>query len=132
MTDLIAVLPDFPTQSYARILPSLEKNQVTVADLLTQDCTDVAKRAQVPLLDVKRLAAAILQTLQTNLGLTEPGNGEQRSTTVLRKSGTELFNSWNTISTLDDDLDCALGGGIPTGYITEITGERLVARRKMR
>jgi len=126
MTDLTAVLPDFPTQSYARILPSLEKNQVTVADLLTQDCIDVAKRAQVPLLDVKRLAAAILQALQANLGLQEPENGEQSCTTTSRKTGKELFNSWSTISTLDDGLDGALGGGIPTGYITEITGERLV------
>jgi len=129
MTDLTAVLPDFPTQGYARILPSLEKNQVTVADLLTQECVDVAKRAQVPLLDVKRLAAAILQTLQTNLGLKDSENGAQIRSLSARKTGKELFNSWKTISTLDDDLDRALGGGIPTGYITEITGERLVANR---
>lgn len=132
MTDLTAVLPDFPTQGYARILPSLEKNQVTVADLLTQDCIDVAKRAQVPLLDVKRLAAAILHALQTNLGLKEPEDDAQPCAPALRRSGKELFTSWNTISTLDDDLDSALGGGIPTGYITEITGERLVAQNQMR
>lgn len=31
---------------------------------------------------------------------------------------------WEAISTLDDDMDRALGGGIPAGYITEVTGER--------
>jgi DNA repair protein RAD57 len=31
---------------------------------------------------------------------------------------------WSAISTLDDAMDMALGGGIPTGYVTEVTGER--------
>lgn len=44
----------------------------------------------------------------------------------LRKSGREVIldRKWRAISTLDDSIDAALGGGIPTGYITEITGER--------
>ena len=42
----------------------------------------------------------------------------------LRQSGTELMaRPWHTISTLDTSLDAALDGGVPTGYITEITGE---------
>lgn len=32
--------------------------------------------------------------------------------------------SWKCISVLDDDLDVALGGGFPAGYMTEVTGER--------
>jgi DNA repair protein RAD57 len=122
MTDLTAVLPGFPTHQYVRLLPSLEKNLVTTADLLTLDCVEIAKRAQLPLLDVKRLCNATLEALQRSLGFAE-GEGVQQSS-LLRKTGKDILGSWRTISTLDDDLDRALGGGIPTGYITEITGER--------
>ena len=123
MTDLSSVLPDFPTQSYIRLIPSLERNHVTTADLLTLDCVEIAKRAQLPLLDLKRLCNAVLQALQADLGVVRTKDGLP-ITSKLRKTGKELMNSWSTISTLDDDLDRALGGGIPTGYITEITGER--------
>ncbi|KAG4035684.1 hypothetical protein MFRU_001g04530 [Monilinia fructicola] len=135
MTDLLDILPNFPTQNYVRLLPSLEKNLVTVADLLTLDCVEVAKRATLPLLDVKRLCADILVHLKGDLGIGEvelsdeiSGEGgkdadEMATEKKLRKSGEAIVNAWETISTLDDDMDHALGGGIPTGYITEITGE---------
>lgn len=123
MTDLSTVLPDFPTQPYIHLIPSLERNHVTTADLLTLDCVEIAKRAQVPLLDLKRLCNAVLQALQTDLGLCKSKDGVS-STAKLRRTGKELLNRWSTISTLDDGLDQALGGGIPSGYITEITGER--------
>lgn len=138
MTDLLDILPNFPTQNYVRLLPSLEKNLVTVADLLTLDCVEVAKRATLPLLDVKRLCADILVHLKGDLGIGEvelsdeiSGEGgkdadEMATKKKLRKSGEAIVNAWETISTLDDDMDHALGGGIPTGYITEITGERCV------
>lgn len=112
MTDLIAVLPTFSTQQYAHLLPSLERNGVTTADLLSLDAGEIAKRARVPLVDVKKLCAAVLGALQVNLG------------TTLRKSAKDISNYWTTISTLDEELDLALGGGIPTGCITEFTGER--------
>jgi DNA repair protein RAD57 len=124
MTDLTAVLPGFPTQQYVRLLPSLEKNLVTTADLLTLDCVEVAKRAQLPLLDVKRLCKAVLEALQGNLGIKELEGETQGASSALKKKGKDIVNSWNTISTLDNELDLALGGGIPTGYITEVTGER--------
>jgi DNA repair protein RAD57 len=123
MTDLTAVLPGFPTHQYVRLLPSLEKNLVTTADLLTLDCVEIAKRAQLPLLDVKRLCNAVLEALQNILGIAD-GNNEAHQSSLLRKTGKDILNSWSTISTLDDDLDRALGGGIPSGYITEVTGER--------
>lgn len=127
MTDLTAVLPSFPTHKYVRLLPSLEKNLITTADLLTLDSAEVAKRAQLPLLDLKRLSAAILEALQGTLGIpgekiAEEQNGVQIF--ALKRSGKDVLNAWNTISTLDDDLDRALGGGLPVGYITEVTGER--------
>jgi len=124
MTDLTAVLPGFPTQQYVRLLPSLEKNLVTTADLLTLDYVEVAKCAQLPLLDVKKLCNAVLEALQGNLGIKELEGETQGASSALKKKGNDIVNSWNTISTLDDELDLALGGGIPTGYITEVTGER--------
>lgn len=123
MTDLSNVLPDFDTQSYIRIIPPLERNNVTVADLLTLDSAEVAKRAQVPLLDVKRLSKAILEPLHRDLGVVASKDGKKEFAN-LRKPGTQLLESWSTISTLDDQMDEALGGGIPAGSITEITGER--------
>ena len=121
MTDVTAVLPGFPIEQYVRLLPSLEKNFITTADLITLDVTEIAKRAQLPLLDLKRLCNAVLTALHSSLGVDElqyQGKGS------LRRSGKDVVNSWNTISTLDTELDLALGGGIPTGYITEVTGER--------
>lgn len=130
MTDLIAVLPGFPTQHYVHLIPSLEKNLLTTADLLTLDCVEIAKRAQLPLLDVKRLCNAVLEALHVSLGIDGISNQAQGHGS-LRKLGKDVVNSWNTISTLDDELDLALGGGIPAGYITEVTGERYTPGRSL-
>ena len=129
MTDLSIVLPGFATQQYARLIPSLEKNLVTTTDLVTLDAVDIAKRTQLPLLDVKRLCNAVLQELQRDLGIgqaIDTVDESEQSSSALRKTGDQIIEPWNTISTLDDVVDNALGGGIPTGYITEITGERWV------
>jgi DNA repair protein RAD57 len=129
MTDLSIILPGFPTQEYVRLIPSLEKSLLTTTDLITLDAVDIAKRAQLPVLDIKRLCNAVLQELQCDLGLgktIDAGNASEYSSSGLRKTGDEVIESWSTISTLDLNVDKILGGGIPTGYITEITGERCV------
>lgn len=136
MTDLLHTIPDFPTKQYTHLLPSLEKNLITTTDLLTLDALEVAKRAQLPLLDVRRLASHVLAILQGQLGL-KPIQGLEHDPRfenvgegsagfgALRKSGQKVLGGErNVISTLDENVDKALGGGIPTGYITEITGER--------
>ena len=131
MTDLLTIIPDFPTKHYTHLLPSLERNLVTVADLLTLDALDLAKRARVPLIDVRRLKEHVLATLQRQLGLESDlsakfdGHFEGASKPgTLSANGRELQNHSKVISTLDPRLDEALGGGIRTGYITELTGER--------
>ena len=132
MTDLLHTLPDFPTQSYTHLLPSLEKHLITTTDLLTLDALEIAKRAQLPVLDLRRLANHVIAALQEDLGLrddepVESPPAERLETSKkdrLKKTGREIVDQWSTISTLDETLDAALGGGIPTGYITEITGER--------
>ncbi len=132
MTDLSIVLPGFASQEHARLIPSLEKSLITTTDLITLDAVDIAKRAQLPVLDVKRLCHAVLQELQCGLGIApaiDTGGESNQSPSALRKTGDQVTEPWRTISTLDDAVDKVLGGGIPAGYITEITGERWVLLR---
>jgi len=113
MTDLINVLPDFSTASYSHLLPSLTKKLITTSDLLSLDASDIAKRAQLPPAEVAKLSNAILEALHSQLDV--GGSKDDAAVTELNCC---------TISTLDESLDDALGGGIPTGYLTELTGER--------
>ena len=115
MTDLIQVLPDLDTQSFAHILPSLEKAFISTNDLITLDAVDVAKRAQVPPNEVRRLADQIVHVLHVQLGVID---GEDKG----NKSA--VTEEWATVSTLDEDLDAALNGGFPVGQLSEVTGER--------
>jgi DNA repair protein RAD57 len=137
MTDLLTTLPSFPTTPYTHLLPSLERSLITTSDLLTLDALEIAKRAQLPILDVKRLASHILETLHDDIGFVSRGDqadpidassdekqANERSENKLETAGQDVVGGWSTISLLDDILDEALGGGIPTGYITEVTGER--------
>ncbi|KAI1405499.1 DNA repair protein RAD57 [Hypoxylon fuscum] len=135
MTDLSRILPDFPIGRYASLLPTIEKHGITTADLLTLQVTDIGKRTQLPLLGIKGLCRAVLEAIHVDLGVsdkqqqppqTEDKGKEKRGAagSILKQTGTELLaKSCHYISTLDDELDRALGGGIPAGYVTEITGE---------
>lgn len=129
MTDLLSVLPDLPVNAFSNVLPSLEKNHITTADLLSLDAVDVAKRAQLPLREVRRLVDAVLAALHAQYAA---GPEVSVASSHLLKSGCELVDQWRTISTLDDTLDEALGGGIPTSQLVEITGERYVVQRPHR
>ena len=132
MTDLLSTIPDFPAKSYTHLIPSLEQHLITTVDLLTLDALEIAKRSHLPVLDVRRLANHINVVLQAQLGIrvnneqnfeiSRPQGDEDEGS--LRQTGNDLVKEWPTISTLDPDLDSALGGGIPPGYITEISGER--------
>lgn len=134
--DLLSVIPGFSTKSYNHILPSLEKKHITTVDLITVEPLELAKRAHVPPGDVRRLSAQVLQALHQDLGFQDEvdqrettGNEDVngRDTGVKPGPSTKLDPSrWRTISTLDPDIDALLGGGIPTGYLTEVTGERCV------
>lgn len=119
MTDLSTVLPDFPVEAYTRLIPSLENNRITSIDLITLDASEIAKRARLPLPEVRKLCQDVLEALQSsceqvvNESLEETSNDD--NTHAMR---------WSTIGTLDEDIDAALGGGMPCGYVTEVTGER--------
>lgn len=114
MTDLLQVLPDLDTKPFSHLLPSLDKALITTNDLLTLDAAAVAKRAQIPAGELRKLADAVVAALHQQLGF-----GPEEPTPTPRRE-------WACISTLDDELDAALGGGIPRGYLVEVTGERSV------
>jgi DNA repair protein RAD57 len=125
MTDLIQVLADFHTAQFSHLLPSLDKALITTNDLLTLDAIDIAKRAQLPPVEVAKLADAILRALHKDLDVQDSNSGKVDGNDEVDKE--IVPNQWRTISTLDSTLDATLGGGIPTGYVTEITGERYAA-----
>nr|POE93046.1 dna repair protein rhp57 [Quercus suber] len=118
MTNLLTVLPDFDLNPYSHILPSLEKAQIATADLLTLDAVDVAKRAQVPSGEVRKLTEALLAGLHAS-----SSNATADGPTSAFIPGSDLIKRWATISTLDDELDSVLRGGIGAGCLTEFVGE---------
>lgn len=122
MTDLLHVLPDFDTKPYAHLLPSLDKALIAVNDLVTLDPQDVAKRAQVPARELRKLVDAIVLALHQDLGF---GGGEGGGKKDFL-SDEHTPQSPVAISILDEALDAALGGGIRPGYLVEVTGERYV------
>jgi hypothetical protein len=123
MTDLLQVLPDFDSSPYSHLLPKLEKVLVSVNDLLTLEPAQVAKHAQLPAGELKKLRDDIVGELHRHLGF----GGEERPghrIPAVPGDACEPESGWRCISTLDEKLDAALGGGIPAGHLVEITGER--------
>jgi DNA repair protein RAD57 len=133
MTDLLSTLPDFSTAAYTHLIPSFEKNGITVADLLTLDPIEIVKRCPLPLLDVRQFVKDVIRALQKDVGIRDASHttsddlwAQQDQQEVSRpvQAWRNTMGRWSAISTLDDAMDMALGGGIPTGYVTEVTGER--------
>lgn len=95
---------------------------MSTADLLTLDALDVAKRAQVPVAEVRKLADALFAALHDGAKYTalQDGNVQKGIDRPVRltRGGSER------VSTLDDVLDDRLAGGVASGHITEIVGER--------
>ncbi|KAF2118986.1 P-loop containing nucleoside triphosphate hydrolase protein [Lophiotrema nucula] len=120
--DLLHVLPYFDTRPFTHLLPSLDKALITVNDLLTLEAADVGKRATLPVGDLRKLVDAVALGLHRDLGF---GGEETHSTGFLSALGNARAPDvgGGRISTLDEKLDQALGGGVPPGYLVEVTGE---------
>lgn len=124
MTDLIRVLPNFPVQRFSNLIAAVESQSLTTTDLITLDAAEIGKRTHLPLLDIKRLCTAVLDSLHADLGVssTPPNTKQPHNHPRLKSTFTTPFPS-HKISTLDPQIDSALSGGIPTSQITEVTGE---------
>ena len=142
MTDLVRILPSFRVTPFAALLPVIEKHALSTTDLLVLHPADIAKQTHLPLLDLKRLIAAVQASLSDDLVPTYPlehdgpqedsaAGDEQRPSAVDDEPEPDTADApapivespEHLISTLDDVLDTALGGGVPTGRITEFVGE---------
>ncbi|CAK4031118.1 DNA repair rhp57 [Lecanosticta acicola] len=131
MTNLLTILPHFDVAPFSHILPSLEKASVSTADLLTLDALHVAKRAQVPPAEVKKLADALLDALHQSAGFARSESNGALSEGDAVGLRTRLVDKAAPISTLDDSLDAALGGGVPFGHLTEIVGESAAGKTQV-
>ncbi|KAL2759770.1 hypothetical protein ACRALDRAFT_2129514 [Sodiomyces alcalophilus JCM 7366] len=125
MADLHEVLPHFPHGQYAHLLQAFDRHELTTVDLLTMEIADVGKATQLPLLEIQKLRNAVTDALHRDLGVT---GGPSDTETPRRRSLADFTAATSFVSTLDDELDRTLGGGIPTGYITEIAGESGVGK----
>ncbi|KAL9059117.1 MAG: hypothetical protein Q9162_001335 [Coniocarpon cinnabarinum] len=123
MTDLLTVVPELQLSAFSNIVPSLERSSVTATDLLTLDAVDIAKQAQVPARDVRRLASALLDAVHAHVEPDQDRANAGPGHSVPRTNGRLLAEGWTAVSTLDDGLDRALGGGFSLGHLCEITGE---------
>ncbi|KAF2129128.1 hypothetical protein P153DRAFT_32810 [Dothidotthia symphoricarpi CBS 119687] len=126
MTDLLHVLPDFDARPFTHLLPKLDKALITTNDLLTLDAADVAKRSQLPAGELRKLTDAVIPALHQQLGF----GGEEAPGSAFLGDVDDPERPWPYISTLDEGLDAALGGGIPPGYVVEVTGERSVPAKR--
>ncbi|RMZ91178.1 hypothetical protein DV736_g1572, partial [Chaetothyriales sp. CBS 134916] len=133
MADLPEVLPDLDLCPYSHLLHSLQKNGIVVTDLITLDPLLIVKRCPLPLGDVRCLIRDVLYALQQQLHMAPPHhhqvNGILTSTNTPGAKDTKSVEEQSGfVSTLDNALDSALGGGFPAGYLTEIVGESAVGK----
>ncbi|KAL7897871.1 P-loop containing nucleoside triphosphate hydrolase protein [Trichoderma sp. SZMC 28014] len=150
MTDLVHILPSFPLSAFAALIPTIERHALTTTDLLTTHPTDLAKRTQLPIIDLRRFLAAIQASLSDDLTPSRPlapplpsqfsekqeeqekqedqEDQEEQEKQEKQPHPPTSVASDEFISTLDDGLDAALGGGVPVGHITEFTGESGVGK----
>jgi DNA repair protein RAD57 len=109
MSDII-LIPLGPLSS--KVVQALENAGLQTVDLLTLDAFEIHRRTQLSVIDVRKLVKDVIDALTHTL---EHG---------LIKTAEERTRDFAFITTGDKALDALLGGGIPTGSLTEITGER--------
>ncbi|EEH08400.1 RecA family ATPase Rhp57 [Histoplasma capsulatum G186AR] len=138
LMDILSTIPDFPTKSYAHILPSLERANIAVKDLVLFDPLEIAKQAKVAVTDVRALAENVINALHRDLGLgryqgesidVAPASRDDNEQYRVQDHGDPIVKlghrvpELSFVSTLDPVLDRVLAGGISTGYVTELAGE---------
>ncbi|KAL1901394.1 DNA repair protein rhp57 [Sporothrix stenoceras] len=142
MSDLHALLPDFPSaDKYASLLAGLETHRIGLSELLTLDAAEVGKRTRLPLLNLQRLCEEVRAHLASVPARSirrrpKADSAEQSADEVGEDKGDEkrtpgLTQERGRISTLDPALDTALGGGFPTGVLSEVVGESGVGKTQL-
>ncbi|RVX66785.1 hypothetical protein B0A52_08978 [Exophiala mesophila] len=67
MSDLLEVLPDFDTGPFTHLFHSLEKNNISVADLISLEPKEISRKCPLPLADVQKLRQSLVQAMQNDL-----------------------------------------------------------------
>jgi hypothetical protein len=131
MSDLAQVLPDFDVGPYSHLLHSLEKHDCTVADLVSTDPVEIARRCPLPLLDLRRLVLAVIEALQSDLRIlpeqpptTSDLLGPTRDGQQAEPASPTTLEDLGYIKTLEPEIDALLNGGLSVGYVSEVVGER--------
>lgn len=107
MSDII-LLSNLATQS-PRVLEVLESARLHTIDLLTLDVLEIHRRTQIPVVDVQNLVNDVVFALNLS---------------IESKTAEERLQDFAFLTTGDEKIDALLSGGIPTGSLTEVTGER--------
>lgn len=127
MSDIHQVLPNHNFKAYEGILAALEQANISSNDLMTLDAADIARRANnVSISEARQLTETLVAQLHSQLGFDPPGNGHDEE-----KEPNEKGSAWSQISTLDDEVDAALGGGFPAGQVCEVTGESAAGKTQL-
>ncbi|KAH0292310.1 P-loop containing nucleoside triphosphate hydrolase protein, partial [Aureobasidium sp. EXF-3399] len=132
MSDILQLLPNIDTEPFEKVLERLEKANISSNDLMTLGPIDVARRADVSIDQVRELTATLITQLHAQLGFDALENVHEKekekddSANSAKKDG-----AWSQISTLDDELDAALGGGFPAGQVCEVTGESAAGKTQL-
>ncbi|KAI5294746.1 hypothetical protein KEM52_003304 [Ascosphaera acerosa] len=135
--DICTILPGLDVSRFAPELRAVEDARITTKDLLVSDALEIARRARLAVLDVRRLVNHVLDGLHRDLGFsrseagasdedhehhdTTPRTGQAATEAEVCSPHHHLDISF--ISTLDYLIDDALHGGVPTRYLTEVAGE---------
>lgn len=133
MADLTEVLPHFDLEPWKHLTYSLGKRNILTAELIAIDPVEIVKRCPLPLKEVRRMATAVTDALRADLGFVSmppPSrpqvNGEESRNKKAIFGPTAEARAAQYVKTLDSTIDECLRGGLPTGRITEIVGERYV------
>ena len=110
MSDIILV-SNLATPS-SRVLQALDNAGLQVVDLLTLDAFEIHRRTQLSVIDVQNLVRDVITALTGTI------EGE------CIKTAEERSQELAVLTTGDEKVDVLLGGGISTGALTEVTGER--------
>ncbi|KIX99173.1 uncharacterized protein Z520_04749 [Fonsecaea multimorphosa CBS 102226] len=133
MSDLLEVLPEFHLKPHSHLLHSLEKNDITVADLITLDPKEIARKCPLPAADVQRLVEDVIQALQRDtLQGVKKRKIKAAKADKTADDGPESHEFETDLPqkfrTLDPRIDQALNGGFYPGHIVEVVGESAVGK----
>lgn len=122
MTDIYQVLPNLNIQPFKHVQQAVERKQWSVAEVLSNEATQLSRLGPIPLKEIDRYQKAVKNAVKRELESTEENKSsspKKRKIDWMRASSAKF---------LDSTLDECVGGGLPVGQITEIVGESGVGK----